>query len=108
MGTEDEIQAEIPAEILKPIRFIPPEESISRFANFALIQHDEEFFTLSFYEIQKPPLMGTSEQKKAAIEKLEDIPAFRVARIIVTPTHFKQLVKAMQGNWEGYEKERKS
>jgi hypothetical protein len=107
MDIDNEDQSKDRQEIKKPIRFISPETVVSRFSNFALVQRDEDCFTISFFEIQKPPLMGTKEERKEAIEKLEFVPAVCVARIVATPSHFKSLIAAMQKNLEGFEKNQK-
>lgn len=107
MDINNENQHEDRQEIKKQIRFEFPETVVSRFSNFALVQRDEDYFTISFFEIQKPPIMGTKEERKKALEGLEYVPAVCVARIVATPSHFKNLVAAMQKNLGGFKKSQK-
>jgi hypothetical protein len=92
-------------EVKKPLHFIMPPGVLNHFSNFTFVQNDVEnnTFVLSFFEIQKPPLMGSPEEIKKVLEGLENIPAVCVARIVVTPKHFEKLVAAMQSNLEQYE-----
>jgi hypothetical protein len=87
----------------KPIRCIVPPGVLNHFSNYAMVQFDGEqgIFTLSFYEIQNPPLMGTIEEKRATLEAITSIPAVCMARIILTPSHFEKLISVMQTSFEG-------
>lgn len=99
---EEEKQDSI--EVSKPLEYILPEYLPTCFSNHTLVQHDDDTFTLSFYEVKPPPLTGSAEEKKAALEKIKTLPAYCVARIVLTPSHFKRIVNAMQQNLQRYEK----
>jgi len=91
--------------VMKPLDLIVPDSVSNRFANFAVVQHESEFFTLSFFEIQKPVLLATTqEDRKKTAEDLSGVPAVCVARVVVPPSHFRKLVDAMQENLRKYEK----
>ena len=96
-----------PIEISKPLRFIIPDTLATNFSDYTLVQGDPENFTLSFFEIRKPAIIGSGEEKKAAIEKIDSIPAVCIARIVITPNHFKRLIEAMQSNLLRSEKSKK-
>ncbi len=91
-------------EIRKPLQFIFPESVQTRFANYTLVQHDADSFVLSFFEVQNPPFIGSKAEVKKQVEGLEALPAVCVARIVVTPSHFKRVVGAVQVNLAKYEK----
>jgi len=82
----DEEQQKTLEEKHKEIKVTTTEE-VKRgvFANQAIIQHSNEEFRIDFI------LMGPSD-------------ATLNARIILTPSHFKRLVKAMDVNLKKYEK----
>ena len=92
--------------INRPLQFLMPDSTIlSRFSNFAFVQHQPENFTITFYEIQQPPLTAESEEdKKKALEGLDSIPAVCSARIVLTPKHFRELLKAMQSSLEKHDR----
>jgi hypothetical protein len=96
-----------PPKTLKspPLQFIVDSSTTGRFSNFIHIQHEAENFSISFFEVQRPLIMGESEiERKKAIEVIETVPAVCVSRIIVTPSSFKGFLGAMQLNWEKYER----
>jgi hypothetical protein len=92
--------------ITKRLQFIVPSDIISRFSNYTIVQGDAEnqMFTMSFYEIQKPALMGTPEEIKEVLSKTDGIPAVCVSRLIISAKHFKNLIGAMQNNLERFDK----
>jgi len=90
--------------IKKPLEFVMPDSVLNRFANYTVVQHESDAFTLSFFEIQKPPILGSEEERMKAAKALPAVPAVCVARIVVTPSHFKNLLDAMQANFEKHQK----
>lgn len=90
--------------ISKPIQFVYPDPTITRFSNYALVQRDNDSFVLTFFDVHKPAFIGPDEEKKKQIEKIESIPAFCIARIVLTPDHFKRLVLVLQKHLERFEK----
>lgn len=91
--------------VLRRLEFVVPDSVSNRFSNFTVVHHESEVFTLSFYEIQTPQLLGSSqEERRKEAEELTSVPALCVARIVVTPTHFKKLLDAMQENYKKYQK----
>ncbi len=86
-----------------PIRFMPT-NVLNHFANYAIVQHDGDHnvFTLTFYDVQKPPLMGAKEEIDAGLKQLEEegIPAVCLARIVMNPPHFRRFVATLQKHLE--------
>jgi hypothetical protein len=96
-------------QIKKPFQFVMPEsQSTSRFCNYSVVQNDREAFTLSFFEIPKPILLGTKEENQKNLDAMEAIPAICVGRIVMTPVHFRRFVEALQKNLEKYEESAES
>lgn len=67
------------------------------FANQLLVQIDEHECHLSFFEIEPPVLVGSAEQRKAAITKLKSVPARCVARVVVSGGRLQGFADAIQG-----------
>jgi hypothetical protein len=103
----DQPKDEVIVKAKKPLQFIMTEAALNRFSNYAVIQHDAESFTLSFFDIQKPFVMGSQEEVTKAMDALEAIPTVCVARVIMTPNTFRLLIAAMQSNLERYESAQK-
>lgn len=76
-----------------------------------MVQHDGEndTFILSFYDVQKPPLMGTQQEIEEARSRMQKdgIPALCVARIVLNPPHFKRFVGTLQKHLETVESQKK-
>lgn len=87
------------------LQIIMPQGVLNHYSNFALVDHETHTFSLSFFEIQKPPLPPASspEERKKQLKEIGGIPAVCVARIILTPQIFTQLLQAMQANLQAYE-----
>ena len=89
-----------------PIELINNPTVTNHFANYSIVQYDgdQDTFALSFYEVQKPPFMGSEDEVKAAwddfFKKEQKAPAFCVGRIILNPPHFKRFVATLQDHVE--------
>jgi hypothetical protein len=85
-----------------PTRHVIPPDIVGQYATNLVVQHTEHEFILSFFEMQRPPLIGSLEERRAILEKLEYVPVKCFARIIVSPDRFPSFVEALQGNLEKY------
>ncbi len=94
-------------ETTAPVRGIPlkrqsPATVEGRYANSFVVQHTDDAFILSFFEIIPPLLVGSPEEQRAQIEGVESVPANCVARIIVSPKGMKMLVEIFQTNLDRF------
>lgn len=85
-----------------PIKWRFPKGLESKYATNLLVTHGEHEFNLSFFELQRPPLLGEAEDIKQQVKEMGAVPADCVARITVAPKRMPGFIKALQENWEGY------
>jgi hypothetical protein len=84
-----------------PIHWLIPENISSRYANNIVIQHTEDEFVLSFFEIHPPLMLGLSEE--VSEEQLPDaVEAECVARIIVSRNKIESFIEALETNFARY------
>jgi hypothetical protein len=95
-------ESEIGDTINVPLNWHIPDEIISRYATNMTIQQGENEFIISFFEVIPPILLGSPEVRAKKIEKLEEINAECVARVIVAADKLPAFIKAMQSNLEIY------
>jgi hypothetical protein len=82
-----------------------PEDLQTLFVTSMVVQHQPDFFTLSFFEAFPPPFINKSpEEQRTAIERLDHIDAKCVARIVVTPEKLVEFSKAINENLSNYQK----
>jgi len=88
--------------ITLPIEWHIPEGLKSQFATNLVIQHTDQEFIISFFEIEKPVLLGSPDEVKSKLEVIGKMRANCVARIIVTPKRMEEFIKAMQTNLDKF------
>lgn len=78
------------------------------FANHCTAQQSPrgEFY-ISFFEIVPPMLLGEPDEIKAQVDKLEEVEARCVARIVVTKDHLVEIVGAFAEILSKHEKSKK-
>ena len=77
-------------------------ETPARYTTELIIHHTEREFTLAFFEIPIPLLLGTSEEK---VQRLQEIPSLRaqcVARLIVPPDKMAEFVRVFQDSYQKF------
>lgn len=93
------------------LRLITPPNLLSHFSNFQIVQHDaaQDMFTLSFFEIQPPPNLGDKGKTKtdAPDTETQQVPAYCLARVVMSSVQFKKYIKMLQNNLERVEDKRK-
>jgi hypothetical protein len=87
------------ARVELPIEWHVPENIIRRYASNVVIQHGEHEFTISFFEIKEPLLLGIAKEK---LDELESVRAECVAQIVVHPARMQQFIDVMQKNLDRY------
>ncbi len=91
------------------IERIYPEDLKSNYIADIVVQHEAELFILSFFEVWPPVLLAESEdEKRKAFDALDHVDAKCAARFVITPSKMKEFIKALQDNYEKYEKLRAS
>ncbi len=81
-----------------------PEDLQTHFVTNVVIQHQPDFFALSFFEVIPPAvLVKTPEEKRSVLEALDHIDAKCVARIVVSPEKMVEFAKAMNDNLSNYQ-----
>lgn len=76
-----------------------PESLQTHFVTNIVVQHQPDFFILSFFEVFPPPILGkTLEERQAALEALDRVDAVCVARLVVSPQKMKEFAKAINDN----------
>lgn len=73
-----------------------PEGLQSRYGNNVLVQAGQSEFTISFFEMQLPILLGSPEENKAKLKEMESIQAECVSKVIIPPRLVKGLIDALQ------------
>jgi len=82
-----------------------PKDLESNFVSNMVVQHQPDFFVLSFFEIWPPAILGdTEEERQEVLESIEEVEAKCVARLVITPSKMREFLKVMSENWERYEK----
>ena len=92
--------------MMLPLRFHVPEDIVSRYATNLVVQHTQHEFIVSFYEAQPPLLLGTPEENRVALERLGEVRAECVARIVIAAGRMPEFVKVLQDNLATYDMNR--
>jgi hypothetical protein len=86
-----------------PIEFVFPETPMTRFADYMLVQHTEYEFAISFFESERPVLLGGPEENREVLNNLKSIKAYCVARVVISAGRMPIIVKALQENLARYQ-----
>lgn len=87
-----------------PIEWYVPEGLMSQYATNMVIQHTDQEFMISFFEIKHPIILGPDEEVKNQYEKIGKVRAECITRIILTPDRLKDFIASMQTNYEKFQK----
>jgi hypothetical protein len=80
-----------------------PDDLRSYFVSNIVIQHQPDFFILSFFELWPPAIVAdTEEEKKIMVDSLTTVEAKCVARIVLTPARMKELQELIAQNLSSY------
>ena len=96
---EDEAMDTTLSSIAKPIKWVIPNEIRTDHATHLIVQQQGSEFTLLFFEVRNPIFTGTPQEQIAAMQRLENIEATCVSRIVMSVedvplavSHFEQVV----------------
>lgn len=86
------------------IEHIYPETLHTHFVSSLVVQHQPEYFILSFFELWPPPILGeTEDDRLAALNAVDRVDATCVARLVVTPAMMREFIQVMSDNVERYD-----
>ena len=85
-----------------PLKWVVPEDLVSRYANNFTIQHTDYEFVISFFETFPPLVLGSPDERQAQLEQIESVPAKCVARIVISPERVQDLIQILAANLETY------
>jgi len=81
-----------------------PDDLKSYFVANVVVQHQADFFVLSFFEVWPPVIIGESEEEKQnALDSIDSLEAKCVARLVLTPDRMKELHQLITENLSSYE-----
>jgi hypothetical protein len=87
-------------QISLPIEYVVGDALPSQYVTELVVQHNQENFILSFFEIRPPILLGSADTRKAALENLDHIEAHCHARLVIPAGKMADFVRVMQENYE--------
>lgn len=87
-----------------PVEFVFPDDIRACFSTLFTIQHEPDFFTLSFFEVFPPLLMAASpEDRQKKMGDIKSVQARCVARVAVTPNKMREIQAAISENLDRYD-----
>jgi hypothetical protein len=107
--TKDETEQIKVEEISAKINRIIPEELPLNFVNDIIIQHEPDFFMLSFFQLLPPAIIGDTDEEKLQIARsIKTIDSKCVARMVITPRKMRRFLEVISQNLQKYEEKMKS
>jgi hypothetical protein len=88
--------------ITLPIDWHVPEGFPTPYATNMFTQAGEYDMILSFFQAKPPLLTGTPEENKARLERLGEIRAECVSRVIIPADLVPKIIQALQTTWDAY------
>lgn len=75
----------------------------THYSTHVVVQHGEDDFTITFWDLRPPLLMGSLEEKQQQAQALKEIRPTALARIIVSPHRMRQFTQVMQDNLKTFD-----
>jgi hypothetical protein len=86
------------------LEFKFPDDLQTRFATTVIIQPQPDYFTISFFEVLYPLIIGQSpEEIKKVVDSLSKAEARCVAKITLTPQLMREFAKLIETNLNNYD-----
>jgi hypothetical protein len=79
-----------------------PEGMVAKYATHFVVQHSDQEFILSFFELQPPIILGPREEVETRAKEVTSVPAWCVARVTVTPARLEEIISVLQENLATY------
>jgi len=89
-----------PVEVSKPLKWEIPEGVTILWVNNFVVQHTQDEFILSFFQVTPPILIQPTPEE---LEAVESVPARAVARVALTPPAMAGLLAVMGENYERFQ-----
>ena len=89
------------AKNLRVVWDVSPEFPTS-YATHFLVQHTKDDFTVTFFDIRPPVVMGAPKDKDRQFAELEQVTAVPQARIVIPPSRMREFVQVAQDNLKTY------
>lgn len=102
MGDENEQKQQTPLRMALPVEWHVPEHVNSRYVDNIIVQTKKHDATISFFEIQVPPFVGTPEEVRAFLEKVSPIRAECVSKVVVAADFLPEMIQALQTAYDEY------
>jgi hypothetical protein len=81
-----------------------PDDLQSYFISDIVVQHEQDRFILTFFEVWPPAIIGeTDEEKLNILNSIDHVEAKCVARIVMTPDKMREFMKAATDNLSSFE-----
>ena len=80
-----------------------PSDFPTHYATHLVVQHTEDDFTVTFWDLRPPVLIGTPEEKRQQVEAIKGVRATTVARIILSPRRMREFAQVMQDNLKTFD-----
>jgi len=87
-----------------PVKYVVPDEIVTQYVTDMVVQHSDQEFLISFWEIQRPVLLGSEEERKAQIQMIKFLENRCIARFAITPERMQKFLDAMKENLDRYHK----
>lgn len=73
------------------------------YSTHLVVQHGEEDFTITFWDLRPPVLMGSLEEKQQQVWALKEVRPTALARIVVSPSRMRQFTQVMRDNLKTFD-----
>jgi hypothetical protein len=81
-----------------PVIWEVPAGVPTHYSTNLVVQHTDEDFTITFWDVRPPVLIGTREEKRKQVEALKEIRPTALVRIILSPSKMREFTQVMQDN----------
>ena len=103
MGTSAS-DSESPPPIEIPLVLTGQSEVPILFSNWAIVQHQNQEFVITFGQFTPPIITGTPEEQRRQAESTPALPVKVIARVGMTTQRMTELVRSLQENLQNYER----
>jgi hypothetical protein len=107
-GRKKKNEALIPEEgIALPIEWYTPEGITTIYVTDMAVQHFEHEFILTFWELERPLLLGSAEEIEETLKKLKSVKKVCKARIAVAADRMPAFIEALRTNLKKFQEMKK-
>lgn len=99
MPENDEIKVK---QLEFPLDWVVPDHIVARYATNMVVQHGENEFFISFFEVKPPLILGNPQEVREQMGKIKALPANCVAQVIVSDDKMKSFIDALSNNYKKF------